>query len=130
MLLILLTESRLCNHGNGRWAGFAWASLVDGSDSELVLASFVQTGLLALDHAAELLDLLDGEGLALDPLAHVLLLHLDDVVGDLGTSVTLWRSPGQVGKVLAPVNNIGLTAWGWLIYRIVQNLAIVMRQFQ
>ena len=46
-----------------------------------------------LDLVAQLLDLLDGERLALDPLAHVLLLHLDDVVGDRSATVRCGRIP-------------------------------------
>ena len=71
--------------------------------------------LLSLDHVTHLLNLFECQDTALDPLAHVLLLHLDDVVGDVGTAVALWWSPGQIGKVLAPVDYVGLTAWGWLI---------------
>ncbi|MFN9945137.1 MAG: hypothetical protein ACK56I_37285, partial [bacterium] len=87
-------EAVLGNHGLGGRAGLAGAALVHRPDSELVFVALHQAVAATLDLVAQLLHLLEGEDLALHPLAHVLLLHLDDVMGDLSTTVRLWRSPG------------------------------------
>merc|ERR1719219_345735 len=48
-------------------------------------------------------------------LAHVLLLLLNDVVGDGSPSVRLRRSPGKVGMVGTPVQDVWLTAGPGLV---------------
>merc|ERR550517_2045826 len=65
---------------------------------------------LALDLVAHGLHLLHSQHLALNPLSHVLLLLLDDVVGDGCTAIEGWGVPGQVGVVRAPVQDVGLSA--------------------
>ena len=108
-------EAVLGDHGVGGGSGLAWAALVDGSNPELVLLALHQAVALALDLVAHGLHLLDGQGLALDPLAHVLLLHLDDVVGDGGATVRGRWVPHKVGMVGRPVYDVGLAAWVGLV---------------
>ena len=103
------------NHRLGGRAGNAGSSLVDSSDSELILTALYQAVDLALDLVTHGLHLLDGENLALHPLAHVLLLLLDDVVSDGSPPVGLGRGPGKVGVVGTPVENVWLTAGSGLV---------------
>ena len=103
------------NHRLGGRSGNAGSSLVDSSDSELVFTALYQAVDLALDLVTHGLHLLDGENLALHPLAHVLLLLLDDVVSDGSTAVRLRRSPGKVRMVWTPVENVWLTAGSGLV---------------
>ena len=103
------------NHGLGGRSGNAGSSLVDSSDSELVFTALYQAANLALDLVTHGLHLLDGESLALHPLAHVLLLLFDDVVSDGSPSVGLRWGPGEVGMVGTPVQNVRLTAGSGLV---------------
>ena len=86
-------ESVLGDHRLRGRAGLAGAALVHGPNPELILVALDEAVAATLDLVAQLLDLLDGERLALDPLAHVLLLHLDDVVGDRSATVRCRRIP-------------------------------------
>lgn len=108
-------ESVLGDHRLGGGSGQAGAALVDSPHSELILTTFNQTINFTLELVAHGLDLLDSQHLALHPLAHVLLLLLDDVVCDGGTAVSLWRSEGEVTVVWTPVKDIRFAARSRLI---------------
>ena len=103
------------NHRLGGRPGNAGSSLVDSSDSELVFTALYQAVDLALDLVTHGLHLLDGEHLALHPLAHVLLLLLNDVVSDGSPAVRLRWGPGKVGMVGTPVQDVWLTAGPGLV---------------
>ena len=57
------------------------------------------------------LDFLDCHFSPLDPLSHVLLLHLNDVVGDGSAAVRCRGCPGQLGEVGTPVDDVWFAAW-------------------
>merc|ERR1719209_894043 len=84
----------------------------------MILLALNQSVTLALYFVAKSFHLLDGEGLTLHPLSHVLLLHLNDVVSDRRASVRLWWVPNQIRMVGAPVDNVWFTAWVRLVPRI------------
>lgn len=111
-------ESVLGNHGVGGGSRNAGTSLVNSPHSELVFTTLYQTINFTLDLVAHGFNLLDRQGLSVNPLSHILLALFNDVMSDGSTTICLWRSPGKVCMVWTPIEDVRFATGSRLVLKV------------